>query len=90
MEAGLSMAGADFKAFEGSVETGDRLWWGKACQQMGTQEEGYASRARSSLGEAWSHVKSTDMARAPGLNGCAVRRNLEQIRQAVVLNPATE
>ena len=40
MEAGLSMAGADFKSLEGSVETGDRVVWGKACQQMGTQEEG--------------------------------------------------
>lgn len=50
MEAGLSMAGADFKSLEGSVETGDRVVVGEGLSTDGDTGGGLALEGQ---GAAW-------------------------------------
>ena len=67
MEAGLPMAGAyPIEPLKAVWKQGKELWWGRLVNRWGPRGRVSTRGARSSLGEAWSHLKSPEVAGASG------------------------
>ena len=73
MEAGLSMAGADFKSLEGSVETGDRVVVGEGLSTDGDTGGGLALEGQ---GAAWVKPGAIRKGSYPSA-GCASQAQFE-------------